>query len=169
GATVSHRERTGSHPVTWTGSGFARVPERGVLQFQINNIPYSMEYDLVIRYEPQFPEDWEKSANDVNIVLLERTASAEWAARPVTVSGRVRSSRSVTKSVDSVSAGRGHSAGSVASASQATGASQTASRVSAMGTQRSVTNRLELASSVEVTVWAKTVSDVPLVTMETLS
>uniref|UniRef100_UPI00398F4E43 laminin subunit beta-2 isoform X1 n=1 Tax=Pristiophorus japonicus TaxID=55135 RepID=UPI00398F4E43 len=60
GVTVSHRERSGSHPITWTGTGFAKVLERGMLEFHINNIPYSMEYDLVIRYEPQFPEEWEK-------------------------------------------------------------------------------------------------------------
>ncbi|XP_059799850.1 laminin subunit beta-2 [Hypanus sabinus] len=60
GVTAVSRERSGHRPVTWTGSGFAKVPERGVLEFQINNIPYSMEYDLVIRYESQFPGDWEK-------------------------------------------------------------------------------------------------------------
>uniref|UniRef100_A0A669CLA0 Laminin, beta 2-like n=1 Tax=Oreochromis niloticus TaxID=8128 RepID=A0A669CLA0_ORENI len=48
-----HRERTLSHMVTWTGPGFSRVKDGAGLVFTIDNIPYAMEYDIMIRYEPE--------------------------------------------------------------------------------------------------------------------
>uniref|UniRef100_A0A7N8XWQ2 Laminin subunit beta-2 n=1 Tax=Mastacembelus armatus TaxID=205130 RepID=A0A7N8XWQ2_9TELE len=60
GCTLEIREYQPERPATWTGIGFARVPEGGTLEFLISNIPYSMEYDLLIRYESQMPRDWEE-------------------------------------------------------------------------------------------------------------
>lgn len=39
--------------VTWTGPGFARVKDGAGLVFTIENIPYAMEFDIMIRYEPE--------------------------------------------------------------------------------------------------------------------
>uniref|UniRef100_A0A8C2XM76 Laminin, beta 2 (laminin S) n=1 Tax=Cyclopterus lumpus TaxID=8103 RepID=A0A8C2XM76_CYCLU len=60
GCTLETREHQPGRPATWTGIGFARAPEGGTLEFLISNVPYSMEYDLLIRYESQMPRDWEE-------------------------------------------------------------------------------------------------------------
>ncbi|XP_054633682.1 laminin subunit beta-2 isoform X1 [Dunckerocampus dactyliophorus] len=60
GCTLETREHQAGRPATWSGTGFARVPEGGTLEFLISNIAYSMEYDLLIRYESQMPRDWEE-------------------------------------------------------------------------------------------------------------
>lgn len=39
--------------VSWTGPGFARVKDGAGLVFAIDNIPYAMEYDIMLRYEPE--------------------------------------------------------------------------------------------------------------------
>lgn len=47
------REPHAGHPTSWTGSGFARMQEGGWVEFHVSDVPFSMEYDVIIRYEPQ--------------------------------------------------------------------------------------------------------------------
>ncbi|KAJ8393455.1 hypothetical protein AAFF_G00059280 [Aldrovandia affinis] len=64
-----HRERAPGQMVTWTGPGFARVKDGAGLVFTIDNIPYAMEFDIMIRYEPESTEDWEAIVSITSLQL----------------------------------------------------------------------------------------------------
>uniref|UniRef100_A0A8C3DK14 Laminin subunit beta 4 n=1 Tax=Corvus moneduloides TaxID=1196302 RepID=A0A8C3DK14_CORMO len=50
---VVFRQPSAARAVTWTGHGFARVPSGAGLRFAINNVPFAMDFDITIRYEPE--------------------------------------------------------------------------------------------------------------------
>ncbi|CAM2098554.1 unnamed protein product [Caretta caretta] len=50
---IVFREPTPGKPVTWTGPGFARVLNGAGLRFTISNIPFAMDFDIALRYEPE--------------------------------------------------------------------------------------------------------------------
>uniref|UniRef100_A0A3Q3NKE3 Laminin, beta 4 n=1 Tax=Mastacembelus armatus TaxID=205130 RepID=A0A3Q3NKE3_9TELE len=50
------RQRTANQPITWTGLGLVRVLEGAGLRFTVDNLPSSMNFQLVIRYETEVRE-----------------------------------------------------------------------------------------------------------------
>ncbi|KAM9854866.1 laminin subunit beta-4 [Aulostomus maculatus] len=61
------RQTTADQPITWTGLGLVRVLEGAGLRFTIDNLPSSMDYRLIINYEPESTSDWLAS---VTIIIL---------------------------------------------------------------------------------------------------
>lgn len=46
---------------TWTGPGFMKIPEGSTLVFVVDNLSRSMNYNVLIRYEPQSNANWEEA------------------------------------------------------------------------------------------------------------
>ena len=61
---IVEREQYPNAPRTWTGGGFLRVSDKSYVEFDIRNIPTTMEYDVYARYEPQA-----KTAMEAKVIL----------------------------------------------------------------------------------------------------
>ncbi|XP_071818191.1 laminin subunit beta-1-like isoform X1 [Apostichopus japonicus] len=65
-ASIEQRIRPDGAVIRWTGPGFMKVTEHGSIEFTINNIPASGDYDLYLRYEPLRPYTWDDVRVTVN-------------------------------------------------------------------------------------------------------
>lgn len=50
---VVERLVTAQETPSWTGSGFVRLREGQTLEFVVTSVPKAMDYDLLLRLEPQ--------------------------------------------------------------------------------------------------------------------
>ncbi|KAJ3586836.1 hypothetical protein NHX12_013228 [Muraenolepis orangiensis] len=64
-----YRERSLGHMVTWSGPGFSRVKDGAGLVFVVDDVPHAMEYDIMVRYEPESTEDWEVVVSVTSVML----------------------------------------------------------------------------------------------------
>ncbi|GAB1608593.1 laminin subunit beta-1-like [Argonauta hians] len=64
-AHVVIKEIDPDKPISFTGSGFMKVLEGDTIDFTVTNLTASMDYDIVIRYNPLMPEAWE----DIRVVI----------------------------------------------------------------------------------------------------
>ncbi|XP_044050213.1 laminin subunit beta-4 [Siniperca chuatsi] len=71
------RQRSVDQPITWTGLGLVRVLEGAGLRFTVDNLPSSLDYQLVIRYEPEALSDWLASVNIITVSLGNGSCSSE--------------------------------------------------------------------------------------------
>ncbi|XP_076804829.1 laminin subunit beta-1-like isoform X2 [Clavelina lepadiformis] len=52
-------KRPHTPPVTWTGDGYMLVQEEGVIVFIVKDLPASMDYNLILRYQSNMPNAWQ--------------------------------------------------------------------------------------------------------------
>ncbi|KAG7305416.1 hypothetical protein JYU34_009487 [Plutella xylostella] len=55
------RENYPDRKETWTGPGFMKLPEGSTIVFVVDNLMRSMHYNVLLRYEPQSPLNWEEA------------------------------------------------------------------------------------------------------------
>ncbi|XP_077546511.1 laminin subunit beta-1 isoform X2 [Haemaphysalis longicornis] len=55
------REPYAEREPTWTGLGFMQIHQDSYLEFDVPDVPTSMDYNIVFRYEPKLPHGWEEA------------------------------------------------------------------------------------------------------------
>lgn len=55
---VVQREPKAGDVVTWTGDGFTEVKDKATLEYAVTNVPYTGEYNILVRYEPKDSGLW---------------------------------------------------------------------------------------------------------------
>ena len=50
---VVPREPKAGDVVKWTGDGFTEVKDKATLEYAVTNVPYTGEYNILVRYEPK--------------------------------------------------------------------------------------------------------------------
>ncbi|KAI7811799.1 laminin subunit beta-4 precursor [Triplophysa rosa] len=84
------RQRTPDKPVTWTGLGFVRVQDGAGLRFTITDIPSTLDYYLVVRYEPESTDDWTATVHIVSLGSGDGSCPNDPSDKVFTLPGSVR-------------------------------------------------------------------------------
>ncbi|KAG5893086.1 hypothetical protein JTB14_029481 [Gonioctena quinquepunctata] len=83
---------------TWTGTGFVKTFEGGFIEFIVDEVKSTMNYDMVIKYEPTTPNSWEEVRVEIERPggLAEGLCSKANPADDVKTIGLPSNARSVT-------------------------------------------------------------------------
>ncbi|ROL46627.1 Laminin subunit beta-4 [Anabarilius grahami] len=84
------RQRVSDRSVTWTGPGFVRVQDGAGLRFTVSNIPATLDYYVVVRYEPESTNDWTAIVNVVSLGSGDGRCPKEPSNKMLTLSGSGR-------------------------------------------------------------------------------
>ncbi|MBN3318666.1 LAMB4 protein, partial [Atractosteus spatula] len=86
------RERVAGRPVTWTGPGFVRVQDGAGLRFNVTKVPFSMQYFVVIHFEPESTDDWTANmkVSVISSPVDGRCPEEQTQTKTVTLSGLAR-------------------------------------------------------------------------------
>ncbi|RMX57034.1 hypothetical protein pdam_00006173 [Pocillopora damicornis] len=63
GKVVPREPQTGED-VSWTGDGFVEIKDKATLEYAVTNVPYTGEYNILVRYEPKDSGLWQ-----VNVMI----------------------------------------------------------------------------------------------------
>ncbi|XP_076863385.1 laminin subunit beta-4 [Brachyhypopomus gauderio] len=72
-------------PVTWTGAGFVRIQDGAGLRFTVTNIPLTLKYHLVVRYEPESTDDWTATVRFVPLGSYDENCPIESTEKTLTL------------------------------------------------------------------------------------